>query len=114
MASEMNLQSVRMQAAGLVQKNAAILRHGRLVFKEILKAGQAGLARMHALHGLRKLHLIADEDDVGGGARHGDKIAERYLARFIDKQIVVGSALIFATEMKYGTADKPVPRHRIF
>ena len=103
-----------MQAARLIQKNAAILRHGRLVLKEILKAGQAGFARMHALHRLRQLHLIADQHDVRGSARHGDEIAERYLARFIDEQIVICPALVFAAEMKHRAADEPMLRRSIF
>ena len=65
---------------------------------------------MHALHRLRKLHLVADENDVRGCARHGDEIAERYLSCFIDEQIVKGPALVFAAEMKHRAADKPVLR----
>src|ERR1700738_1434442 len=77
------------QAAAFIEKNAAILGHGRLVLKKILKARQAGLSGMHALHRLRELHLIADQDDVDSGACHGDEIAERYLARFVYEQIII-------------------------
>src|SRR5271156_4588672 len=100
----------RMKAARLIQKNAAILGHVGLVFQKILKAGQACFAGMHALHRLRELHLIADEDDVGGSARHGDEVAERYLARFIDEQIIIGPALVLVAKMKPRAADKPMLR----
>src|SRR5258708_19787624 len=96
------------QAARFIEKNAAVLRHGCLVLKEILQAGQASLAWMHALHGLRKLHLIADKNDVPGSTCHGDEVAKRYLSCFIDEQIVVGPALVFAAEMKYRATHKPM------
>src|SRR5258707_14974652 len=69
---------------------------------------------MHALHGLRKLHLIADKNDVPGSTCHGDEVAKRYLSCFIDEHIVVGPALVFAAEMKYRATDKPMLRRSFF
>src|ERR1700686_4193587 len=99
-----------MEPARLIQKNSVVLGHRRLTFKKIVQARQAGFTRMHALHGLRKLHLIANEDDICGSAPHGDEIAERYLARLIDEQIVIRPALVFPAEMKRRSAHKPMLR----
>ncbi len=68
---------------------------------------------MHALNRLWKLHLIADQNDIGGGAAHGCEIAERNLSCLIDEQIVVGSALIVSTEVKHRATDKTVLRDDI-
>src|SRR5688572_19338701 len=102
-----------MQAARLVEEYAAIFRNRCLVLKEVLKAGESGFARMHALHRLRQLHLVADEDDVRGGRRHRDEVAERDLARLIDEQIVIGAALVLPAEMKHRAAHKPVLRRSV-
>jgi len=73
------------QPALFVQKDAAIHSYRRLSFKKIFQGGKSGFTGMHALHGLRQLHLIYDKDHIGGGACHGNKITERHLSRFIDK-----------------------------
>ena len=63
---------------------------------------------MHALNRLRQLHLIADQNDIGGSAGHGDQVAKRNLSCFIDEQVIIFFALVFPAKMKRRAANKPV------
>src|SRR3954453_8508433 len=54
----------------------------------MLKPRHARAARMCALNGLGKLHLVADQYDVLGADPHGENIGEADLSRFVDKEVV--------------------------
>ena len=40
------------------------------------------------LRHLGELHLVSDENQVASGLAHGHRIRERYLAGFVDEQVV--------------------------
>src|SRR4051812_24196850 len=66
----------------------------------MIKSGYSGTARVCPLNGLRKLHLVTDEDNVLRRYAHGDDIGETHLSGFIDKEIIELS-------IEVGTREEP-------
>ena len=61
---------------------------------------------MNPLHGLGKLHLIADQHDVTRAARHCHQIAKRHLSCFVDEEVVVSAKLLGASKVKGGPTNQ--------
>ncbi|MNV31812.1 hypothetical protein D3C71_1231330 [compost metagenome] len=77
-----------MHSPGLRQKHTPIRRNGGRAVQQIVEDGIAGAARMHALHRLRQLHLIAHQDDVARSHAHRDQIRHTHLTSLVDEEIV--------------------------
>ena len=76
-----------------------------MILQGVVKTGEAGFSRVHALDGLGQLHLVADQDQVLGTAGHGGEIAERHLARLVHEEDVE-ALLVFRSEVEGRGAHK--------
>ena len=98
----------------LRQQDAAVGRHGRLLAEQPVEAGEAGRAGMRALHHLRQLAWIADEDDVPRAAPHREQVGETDLPGLVDDERIEGALEFRLAEMEGGAADDvggpPAPR----
>src|SRR3954447_13390228 len=82
------LTNVGMHSAGDRKEDAAFGRNGIVTCKEIFQRRKTALSRMGALNGLRKLHRVADQDDVLCARCHSHDSGYRDLAGLIYKQVV--------------------------
>ena len=87
------------------QQDAAVGRHGRVLAEQPVEAGEAGVARMRALHHLRQLARVADQHDVAGAAPHRQQVGEPDLPRLVDDQRVEGALELRPAEQEGGAAD---------
>ena len=87
------------------QQDAAVGRHGRVLAEQPVEAGEAGGARMRALHHLRQLARVADQHDVAGAAPHRQQVGEPDLPRLVDDQRVEGALELRPAEVEGGAAD---------
>ena len=55
---------------------------------------------MHALDGLRQLHLVAEEHDVARCQTHGHQVAQRNLARFVHETAEIERLLASGLEIE--------------
>src|SRR5215471_6269917 len=60
----------RIKTVRAIQENAAFRAYRGLVAQQEVQDRQACVSRMHTLHGLTELHLVADQHDVAGGSSH--------------------------------------------
>src|SRR5262245_7451714 len=77
-----------MQAARLREKDPTLRRHGGETAENISETRSAGLTGMGTLDRLRKLHGVADENNVARSSAGRDDIGERNLTCLVDEQIV--------------------------
>ena len=87
------------------QQDAAVGRHGGVLAEQPVEAGEAGGARMRALHHLRQLARVADEHDVAGAASHGQQVGEPDLPGLVDDERVEGALELRLAEVEGGAAD---------
>jgi len=69
---------------------------------------------MTALERLRKLHLVANQDDVPRTNTHGDGVGKRDLSRLIDEQVIELLIEFLSGEEPSGPGDQIVSALRRF
>ena len=94
-----------MHPPGDRQQDAAVGRHGGVLAEQPVEAGEAGVARMRALHHLRQLARVADQHDVAGAAAHRQQVGEPDLPRLVDDERVEGALELRPAEVEGGAAD---------
>jgi hypothetical protein len=96
------------------QEYASLGENRAAPIEEVVEGRESGVAGMHTLNGLGKLHLITNKDDVPCSRSGCDKVRNRYLAGLIDEQMV--ECLIeFRSREQPGSAadDLRLPKDRI-
>src|SRR3546814_15860023 len=95
-----------MHAAAFWKKDAALGRNDTVAIDQVFKTGEAALPGMASLKRLRKLHRIADKNDIVRAAAHRENIGERDLPGLIDEQVVEGRRVIARELPSGGNEDK--------
>src|SRR6266566_1850602 len=63
---------------------------------------------MRPLDRLLQLHLVAQEHKVCRGARNGGDVCERYLARFVNKQVVEAFHHVLSRKQPSGSRNETI------
>src|SRR4051794_26998798 len=79
---------VGMEPPGALEEQALRRWHRRRAAEEVRKRGTLGARWMRALERLVELLRVAEQDEAGTRARHGDDVGERDLPRLVDEQDV--------------------------
>jgi hypothetical protein len=98
-----------MHAAAFGKEDAAFRWNDAVTIDEVLETGKPALAGMASLKRLRKLHRVADEDDVMRAAAHRENIGQGDLSGLIDEEVVEGRRVIAREMPGGGTYDVRSP-----
>lgn len=99
-------RELRPQPPRLGEEDPAIGRHRRLVVEEVLEHRRLGDLGLRALHDLRELVGVAEEDEVARGVPDRDDVGERDLAGLVHDERVAEAREVLAREERGGAGDE--------